>query len=65
MMKEIFENYRWSIIGGMSGFILAILFLTVGFFKTLLILILTLAGIYAGLYLKRSGIAEHFFDDKS
>ncbi|MBP1046710.1 DUF2273 domain-containing protein [Enterococcus sp. BWM-S5] len=64
-MKEIFEKYRWSIIGGLSGFILAILFLTVGFFKTLLILILTAAGVYVGFYLKRSGLAEHFFDDKS
>lgn len=64
-MKEIFEKYRWSIIGGLSGFILAILFLTVGFFKTLLILILTVAGIYVGFYLKQSGVVEHFFEDKS
>lgn len=64
-MNEIFEKYKWSIIGGLSGFILAILFLTVGFFKTLLILILTLAGIYVGFYLHKSGLLQNFFNDKS
>lgn len=64
-MNEIFEKYKWSIIGGLSGFILAILFLTVGFFKTLLILILTLAGIYVGFYLHHSRLLQDFFNDKS
>lgn len=64
-MKEIFDEYRWSILGGAGGFVLAVLFLTLGFFKTLLLLVLTLTGSYAGFYLKNSGFIDHYFSNKS
>lgn len=64
-MKEIFDEYRWSILGGVGGFALAILFLTLGFFKTLLILVLTLAGSYVGLYLKNTDVLERYFKRKT
>ena len=65
MMKEIFDTYKWSIIGGAAGFVLAILFLTLGFFKTLLPIVLTLIGSYAGLFLKNTGLLDHYFRNKS
>lgn len=63
-MKEIFDEYRWSILGGLGGFILAILFLTLGFFKTLLILVLTLLGVYVGFFLKNTGLVDRYFNNK-
>ncbi|TXX27303.1 DUF2273 domain-containing protein [Escherichia coli] len=42
------------------GLILAILFLTVGFLKTLLLLIFTALGGYLGFYLKEIGFFDQF-----
>ncbi len=55
MAREIFnELIRWiesnkgKAIGGIVGFIVAILVLTIGFFKTLFIIICIGLGIYIG-----------------
>ncbi|WP_232332140.1 DUF2273 domain-containing protein, partial [Staphylococcus felis] len=46
-----FNNYNWRIIGFFFLLIIAILFLTLGFWKTILIIVLFLIGIGVG-YIK-------------
>jgi len=60
-MNEIFSTYKLPIICGALGLILAILLVAVGFFKTLLIVIMVALGVAIGMYLKRAGILEHYF----
>ncbi|WP_206858972.1 DUF2273 domain-containing protein [Candidatus Enterococcus mangumiae] len=60
-MNEIFSTYKLPIICGALGLILAILLIAVGFFKTLLIVIMAAIGVAIGMYLQRTGILEHYF----
>lgn len=60
-MKEIFSAYKLPIIFGGLGLLLAVLWITVGFFKTLLILIMTAIGAGIGFYLKETEIFDQFF----
>ena len=60
-MKELFSTYKLPIIFGGLGLLLAILWLTVGFFKTLLIIIMTAIGVGIDFYLKETKILDHFF----
>jgi len=48
-----FKNNRFAVILAALGVVLAILFITVGFLKTLLILLLAVAGGAAGMYLDK------------
>ncbi|WP_086428217.1 DUF2273 domain-containing protein [Staphylococcus cornubiensis] len=48
---KILQNYKWRIIGFFFFLIIAILFLTLGFWKTILIIVLCLIGIGVG-YIK-------------
>lgn len=52
MFKEfllnIFANNKGKVIGSIIGFIISILLLTIGFFRTLLIVICVSAGYYIG-----------------
>ncbi|VTS15058.1 DUF2273 domain-containing protein [Streptococcus pseudoporcinus] len=57
---EFFEKYKYPIIGGVIGLILAILLMTFGLFKTLLALIFIVLGVYGGLFAKRTGIFDQF-----
>ena len=59
-MKELFRYYQYPIIGGSVGLILAILLITIGFFKTLLVILLTLFGTYLGFYLESIGFFDPF-----
>jgi uncharacterized membrane protein len=61
-MKEFFNNlgetlkpYKYRIIGLLCGLIIAILFLTIGFWKTILLVLLSAAGFIIG----------YFLDDKA
>ncbi|KIX90348.1 membrane protein [Staphylococcus microti] len=45
------SNYKWRIIGFFFFLIIAILFLTLGFWKTILIVVLCLIGVGVG-YIK-------------
>ena len=45
---KFFRENRGKTIGGLIGFIAGILFLIIGFFKTLLIILCTLIGFYLG-----------------
>ncbi|KRM79347.1 hypothetical protein FC84_GL001522 [Lapidilactobacillus dextrinicus DSM 20335] len=64
-MKAIWQQFMLPIIGGGLGLILAILFVTIGFFKTLLLIILTALGIAVGLYLKRTGLLDDLIERKN
>lgn len=63
-MQEFIETYKCPIIGGIIGLIIGILFLTLGFFKTILILLLTLVGVCIGVYLQKSQIVERFLSSR-
>lgn len=63
-MGKLFEQYKIPIICGVIGLILALLLVFVGFFKTLLIVILTGLGFALGLYLQRTKILDQFFKQK-
>ncbi|EOH87340.1 DUF2273 domain-containing protein [Enterococcus villorum] len=58
-MNELFETYKLPIICGAIGLILAILLISVGFFKTLLLILMAILGIAVGMYLKQTKIFEH------
>ncbi|MBC8781154.1 DUF2273 domain-containing protein [Staphylococcus capitis] len=48
---NIFKAFKWRIIGFLAFLLIAILFLTIGFWKTILIIVLCLIGIGIG-YIK-------------
>ena len=60
-MKEFFSLYKLPIIFGGLGLLLAVLWLTVGFFKTLLILIMTAIGVGIGFYFKETRLLDEYF----
>lgn len=62
-IREIFSKYRWTITGFLGVLILCILFITVGFWVTLLILILCLIGGFFG-YLKDNNMKLATFINK-
>lgn len=59
-MKSFFLQYRYMIIGGLLGLLIAILLLMIGFFKTLLLLVSTILGATLGHYLNVIGFFEGF-----
>ena len=60
-MNEI-QQYKIPLIFGAIGLIIALLFVTIGFFKTVLILLLTCLGFFLGLYVQRTGILDEFLN---
>ena len=63
-MEELITQYKLPMIFGGLGLILAILFVTLGFFKTLLIVLLTALGIWLGSYLEQTGMMDSFFSQR-
>lgn len=61
-MPELLKLYRWPIIGGVTGLVLAMLLLTIGFWKTLVLLLLIGIGTAAGLYLSQTGLLDDYFN---
>lgn len=59
-MKDLFYHYKLPIIFGGLGLILAILFVSIGFFKTILIVLLTGLGTALGFYLEQTGVVDDF-----
>ncbi len=51
---EFYEKFKYPIIGGLVGLIIAILLMAFGLFKTLLAIIFIILGIYGGLYAKKN-----------
>lgn len=64
-MKDLYHQYKLPIIFGGLGLILAILFVSLGFFKTLLIVLLTGLGTALGFYLERTGMLDEFFNHRN
>lgn len=64
-MKDIYHQYKLPIIFGGLGLILAILFVSIGFFKTLLIVLLTGLGTALGYYLEQTGMLDELFSDRN
>lgn len=62
-MKNFLIDYKYSVIGGMVGLILAVLFISFGFIKTIITVALTTAGVVLGNYLKHSDFLEKFFSN--
>lgn len=60
---EIFEKYKYPIIGGGTTFFLALLLVTFGFFKTLFILILVLVGAAGAWYAEQTGLIDRFLEN--
>lgn len=48
VVVDFFKTFKWRVIGFLAFLIIAILFLTLGFWKTILIIILCLIGIGIG-----------------
>ena len=48
LLRELVANYKGKVYGTLIGFISAILVLIIGFWKTLLIFVLTAIGYYIG-----------------
>ncbi|MFB1328120.1 DUF2273 domain-containing protein [Streptococcus pyogenes] len=61
---EFYEKFKYPIIGGLVGLIIAILLMAFGLFKTLLAILFIILGIYGGLYAKKTGIIDQFLNRK-
>ncbi|CAM3240172.1 DUF2273 domain-containing protein [Lactococcus hircilactis] len=58
---NFFNQYKYPIIGGTSGLLLAICFFTFGFWKTILMLLLILIGIFVGLSIQQTDLINRIF----
>ena len=63
-MEKLITQCKLPMIFGGLGLVLAILFVTLGFFKTLLIVLLTALGIWLGSYLEQTGMMDSFFSQR-
>ncbi|MDT2641154.1 DUF2273 domain-containing protein [Enterococcus dongliensis] len=61
-MKDFIYQYKLPLVFGGLGLILAILLVSIGFFKTLLLVILTILGVMLGFYVDRTGLFQEFFN---
>lgn len=52
---QLFSNHKCASMGAILGLVLAILFMSIGFFKTLLLTILIAVGFYIGHQIDRDG----------
>ncbi|HEO1154811.1 TPA: DUF2273 domain-containing protein [Streptococcus agalactiae] len=63
-MSEFVRKYRYPLGGAVIGLVLAAMIVTIGFFKTLLALVIIVLGAYAGLYVQRTGMLDQFFNKR-
>ncbi|HFZ9744827.1 TPA: DUF2273 domain-containing protein [Streptococcus agalactiae] len=63
-MSEFVRKYRYSLGGAVIGLVLAAMIVTIGFFKTILALVIIVLGAYAGLYVQRTGMLDQFFNKR-
>lgn len=59
-MQAFWNEFKYPVIFGGIGLMIAILFLTIGFLKALLIVIFTVLGIYLGFLLQRMDFFDRF-----
>lgn len=63
-MSEFVRKYRYPLGGAVIGLVLAAMIVTIGFFKTILALVIIVLGAYAGLYVQRTGMLGQFFNKR-
>ncbi|HEO8204253.1 TPA: DUF2273 domain-containing protein [Streptococcus agalactiae] len=63
-MSEFVRKYRYPLGGAVIGLVLAAIIVTIGFFKTILALVIIVLGAYAGLYVQRTGMLDQFFNKR-
>ncbi|HEO1304672.1 TPA: DUF2273 domain-containing protein [Streptococcus agalactiae] len=63
-MSEFVRKYRYPLGGAVIGLALAAMIVTIGFFKTILALVIIVLGAYAGLYVQRTGMLDQFFNKR-
>ncbi|WP_424554802.1 DUF2273 domain-containing protein [Streptococcus agalactiae] len=63
-MSEFVRKYRYPLGGAVIGLVLAAMIVTIGFFKTILTLVIIVLGAYAGLYVQRTGMLDQFFNKR-
>lgn len=61
--RIIWTRYKKTVIGVFLGLLVGILFITIGFFKTLLLLILTSVGFIVGGFFDRNPVVLKFLDN--
>ena len=59
-MQEYLSRDKLPLICGVLGFILDVLFFTVGFFKTILLILITVIGVAIGIYLRNNHILDDY-----
>ncbi|AMV60210.1 Small integral membrane protein [Pediococcus damnosus] len=64
-MQTFIDKYKLPIIGGVIGLILAILLVTIGFFQTLLLVVLVILGAAVGMYVDRTKLLERYLNNKN
>ena len=62
-MKEIFEKYKYSIIFGVGGLLLVSLMFTIGFWRSLLSIIIVGICVIIGFSKDRDVNVKDYFDD--
>lgn len=63
-MNEVWDAYRGPIVGALIGLLLALLMLTLGFFKTVLIIVFVILGGFLGWYANAHGWIDIFLSRK-
>ncbi|HGD1004314.1 TPA: DUF2273 domain-containing protein [Streptococcus agalactiae] len=63
-MSEFVRKYRYPLGGAVIGLVLAAMIVTIGFFKTILALVIIVLGAYAGLYVQITGMLDQFFNKR-
>ncbi|HGD9519373.1 TPA: DUF2273 domain-containing protein [Streptococcus agalactiae] len=63
-MSEFVRKYRYPLGGAVIGLVLAAMIVTIGFFKTILALVIIVLGAYTGLYVQRTGMLDQFFNKR-
>lgn len=63
-MSEFVRKCRYPLGGAVIGLVLAAMIVTIGFFKTILALVIIVLGAYAGLYVQRTGMLDQFFNKR-
>ncbi|ALS36473.1 hypothetical protein A5819_001394 [Enterococcus sp. 7E2_DIV0204] len=63
-MNEVWETHKGPIIGALAGLLIALLMLTLGFFKTVLIIVFVILGGFVGWYATAHGWIDIFLSNK-
>ena len=57
-LKQLFEKYKWRILGVAFGLLVAILIFTIGFFRTLLLALIVGVCFFFGRILDNGSVEE-------